>query len=483
MIWNNLAFYQRAAILAVQSHAAPYIVIIPSTMFTDNWTNASAPTTLQTNTSSLSNMTAPAGDTASQTPSLKRASDNDAAQGLRPGSPEYRRAGLALFLVGFASFSLIYCVQPLLPAFADSFNVSPASSSLALSLTTGLLAVSIVLAGAFSQAVGRRGMIVVSMLLAAVLNIIAALLPSWHGLLIARALEGLVLGGVPAIAMAWLAEEIHPSHLGRSMGVYVAGTAFGGMAGRVGMGLLTEVTSWRIAMLALGFLCLACAVSFWKLLPPSRNITPQPGFNLKFHIQAWKQHLSNRGLLRIYFIGFLLMSVFVALFNYATFLLSDAPYNFSQTVISLLFLVYGFGIVSSSVAGTLADRYGRRRLLMAGLVLMLGGLLLTLLGPWPAIVGGIAVMTTGFFIGHAVASSAVGPQAGSNKGHAASLYLLFYYMGSSIIGSAGGWVWEHGGWSAVVFMTAGLTVAGMLLALRITDARPARPDDTTGRVA
>ncbi|WP_132476576.1 MFS transporter [Paracandidimonas soli] len=416
-------------------------------------------------------MTAPAGNTASQQSSSTHMPQAGGFEGLSPGNAEYRQAGLALFLVGFSSFALIYCVQPLLPAFAASFNVSPASSSLALSLTTGLLAISIVLAGAFSQALGRRGMIFGSMLMAAVLNIIASLLPSWHGLLAARALEGLVLGGVPAISMAWLAEEIHPSHLGRSMGLYVAGTAFGGMAGRVGMGLVAEITSWRIAMFLLGIMCLACAIAFWKLLPPSRNFILRPGFSLEFHLRAWKQHLRNRGLLRIYAIGFLIMSVFVALFNYATFLLSGAPYHFSQTVISLIFLVYGFGVVSSSVAGTLADRYGRRRLLMAGLALMLGGVLLTLLGPWPAIVGGIAVLTTGFFIAHAVASSAVGPQAGGNKGHAASLYLLFYYLGSSIIGSAGGWVWEHGGWVAVVAMTAALTMLGMLLALKTRDTR------------
>jgi len=65
------------------------------------------------------------------------------------GSSEYRRAGIAFFMLGLASFSLIYCVQPLLPAFTHAFNVTPAQSSLALSLTTGLLAVSILLAGAF----------------------------------------------------------------------------------------------------------------------------------------------------------------------------------------------------------------------------------------------------------------------------------------------------------------------------------------------
>ena len=82
-----------------------------------------------------------------------RFADLSAASGERfvsHGTSEYRKAGTALFLLGFASFSLIYCVQPLLPAFAESFALTPAESALALSLTTGFLAISILLAGAFS---------------------------------------------------------------------------------------------------------------------------------------------------------------------------------------------------------------------------------------------------------------------------------------------------------------------------------------------
>lgn len=386
---------------------------------------------------------------------------------VRSGTSQFRRAGLSLFLLGFASFSLIYCVQPLLPAFAQSFDISPAESSLALSLTTGLLAVSIVLAAACSQALGRRGLMFFSMMLAAVLNVAAALVPSWHGLLVARALEGVVLGGVPAVAMAWLAEEIAPANLGKAMGLYVAGTAFGAMMGRVGMGLLTEFASWRVAMLSLGVLCLVSAVGFVLLLPPSRHFIRKPGFDPRFHVAIWVGHLRNPRLLKVYALGFALTSIFVALFNYATFRLSLPPYSLSQTWVSMIFLAFGFGIISSSVAGDLADRLGRRPLLLAGFLVMLGGVLLTLSASLLIIAIGIILLATGFFIGHAVASGAVGPLAGHHKGHAASLYLLFYYLGSSVTGSVAGWFWQHGGWPAVVALTGGFAVLGIGLVLSL----------------
>ncbi|MDR2789083.1 MAG: MFS transporter [Candidatus Accumulibacter sp.] len=397
--------------------------------------------------------------------SVTKPPDPSAARWIRSGSADYRKAEWALFFAGFASYSQIYCVQPLLPAFVQTFNVSPAESSLALSLTTGLLAVSIVLAGAFSQALGRRGLMFCSMLLAAVSSLVVAMTPDWLALLAMRAVGGFVIGGVPAVAIAYLSEEIEPDHLGKAMGLYVAGTAFGGMMGRISMGVLTGFTSWRVSLGLLGVACLAAAIGFLAMLPPSRNFVPKPGFDLGFHLRAWRGHLVNRGLLRIYVYGFLITGVFVTLFNYTVFRLSEAPYFLSQTAISMFFLVYGFGIASSSVSGMLADRFGYRPLLASGFLTMLLGVLATLPDSLIVIFGGIVLATIGFFIAHAVASASIGPLAGEYKGHAASLYLLFYYMGSSIVGSVGGWFWEHGGWPFVVGLTVVLACAGLILVL------------------
>jgi YNFM family putative membrane transporter len=132
-----------------------------------------------------------------------------------------------------------------------------------------------------------------SMLLAGLCNLLAALAPNWSLLLAARFCEGLVLGGVPAVAMAWLAEEIHPRDLGKAMGLYVAGTAFGGMMGRVGMGLLVEWESWRLAMATLGALGLASALGFAVLLPPSRRFVAASALGLGHHVRVWSSHCAT----------------------------------------------------------------------------------------------------------------------------------------------------------------------------------------------
>lgn len=382
----------------------------------------------------------------------------------------FARISFALFLAGFSTFSLLYCVQPLLPEFASHFGLSPAQSSWALSLTTGALALAIFTMGAVSQSLPRRGLMATSMVLAAVLNLAAAMAPSWPVLLACRLLEGLLLGGVPAVAMAYLAEEMDPRRLGSAMGLYVGGTAFGGMMGRVGMGMLVEWASWRGAMATLAVIDLAAAIGFFWLLPASRRFVPKHGVHWQQHVAAWRHQLTRPDLQRLFGIGFVLTSVFVALFNYLGFRLAAAPYGFSPTEISLVFLSYTLGIFASGSSGALSQRLGRRRALLTGLAAMGLGVLFTLAASLAVIAVGVALVTIGFFIAHAVASAWVGRLAGPHKSHAASLYLLFYYLGSSSIGVAGGWFWLHGGWPGEVALTALLAVVGLVLASRMREA-------------
>lgn len=392
---------------------------------------------------------------------------------IQRGTPAYLRANLALFLAGFATFSLLYCVQPLLPAFAKTFGVSPAESSLALSLSTSLLAFAILVAAIISSSVKRRLLMGTSMILASVLNIVAGLVPDWHTLLASRALTGLVLGGVPAVAMAYLAEEIDQRGLGMAMGLYVAGTGVGGLVGRVAAAGLSEYFDWHVAMLVLGTVNLLTAVGFIALLPTSRNFTPRPPQGLRHHLRLWGGHLRQPGLPRLFLMSFTVMGCFVTVYNYVGFHLMEAPYLLSQTQIGIIFMANIFGIVSSSIAGGLADRHGRGPVLIVGIACMLLGLALSLHAHLAVLLLGVVVLTAGFFIAHAVSSAWVGRLAQGAKGHASSLYLLTYYIGSSTMGSVGGWFWEYGHWPGVAALsgTLMLVALGLAISLRPLDSK------------
>ncbi len=342
-----------------------------------------------------------------------------------------------------------------MPLLAHDFGLTPAQTSLVLSVSTLLLAFAILFAGLLSESIHRKTLMGVSLVLSSTLTLAAAVLPGWHGLLVTRALLGVVLGGVPAVAMAYLAEEVHPQGLGMAMGLYVGGTAFGGMAGRVLTGAVADHFGWRAAVGFTGMLGLLAALAFLWLLPPSRRFVPRKGVALGDLFDTLGAHLREPGLRALFAMGFLLMGGFVTIYNYASFHLLDAPYALSQTAVGGIFMVYLLGIGASAWFGRLADRHGRGRMLLAGTALMSGGVLLTLAGPLVLVIGGIALLTFGFFGAHAVASGWVGRRARRAKGQAAALYLLAYYLGSSLIGTTGGKLYAPWGWPGVVTLVMG----------------------------
>lgn len=394
---------------------------------------------------------------------------------LQPGSAAFWRANLALFLGGFVTFAALYCLQPLLPTLAEEFAVGPAVASLSLSLATGTLAVCLVLAGTLSETLGRKPVMAASLLAGSVLTLLTAWSPDFSTLLALRALQGVVLAGVPAVAMAYLGEEVHPHSLGLAMGLYISGNTVGGMSGRILAGLLAGAASWRVALGAIGVLSLLCAVWFWLNLPRSANFHPRPAGRLAQRWTPLREHLRDPGLVHLYGVAFLLMGSFVAFYNYVGFHLMAPPYGLSQATVGWIFLVYLVGTFSSAWMGRLADRLGRRKVLWTGVALMGVGAMLTLAGPLPLQILGIAIFTFGFFGGHSIASSWVGRRARAHRAQAASLYLLFYYAGASVGGWMGGLFWSAQGWPGLVAMVALALALALVLSQRLTGIPPIQP--------
>lgn len=376
---------------------------------------------------------------------------------LSRGTPAYRRATFALFCAGFATFALLYCIQPLLPMLAAHFSVSAASSSLALSLTTLSLAVCLLISGALAESWGRKPVMAAALGLASLLGLASVLVDSWQLLLALRALLGLALSGLPALAMAYVGEEFEPESLPTAMGLYIGGTALGGMLGRLLSGLLSDLGGWQLALGGIASLGLLALVAFVWLLPPSRHFTAQP-LSLRILLTNFRLHLGNPVLRGLFLQGFLLMGGFVALFNYTGFRLAGEPFGLSSTLIGLLFVVYLGGIFSAGWAGRLVPRFGARQVLRGGVALMLIGVGLCATSWLVSIVLGLGLFTLGFFAAHAVASGQVGSHAKGARAQASALYLCAYYLGSSVVGYGAGYVWDHAGWLPLMALLAALFV-------------------------
>lgn len=388
------------------------------------------------------------------------------------GTPAFRRTNLALFSAGFTTFFLMYCVQPLLPLFTRVFHVSAAASSLAISSVTAAMAVALLLAGSLSEAWGRKPVMTVSMFASAALTTLSALAPTWASFLGMRALEGIAFSGLPAVAMAYLSEEMHPSSVGLAMGLYVGGTAVGGLSGRLLIGILTDRSDWRVALTSVGVIGLLAAFIFWRSLPRSLHFQVRP-MHVTALLQSLTQHLAEPGLRLLFLEGFLLMGAFVSVFNYVGFRLVATPYSLSHAQVGLVFAVYLVGTISSPLVG---HHKGRRHVFSGVVALMLLGLLITLAKPLAWVIVGLSLFTFGFFGAHSVLSSWVSTRARHSKAQASSLYLFFYYLGSSIAGTLGGVFWNARGWpGVVVFLGVLLTVALAVAAYAIGNDELQKP--------
>lgn len=390
---------------------------------------------------------------------------------IEKGTPAFLKTVLALFSGGFATFALLYCVQPMMPLLSQEYSINAAQSSLVLSVSTAMLAFGLLITGPISDRVGRKPVMVFALLCAALSTMVSAVMPSWEWVLATRALVGLSLSGLAAVAMTYLSEEIHPQHIGLAMGLYIGGNAIGGMSGRLITGVLIDFVSWHTAMLIIGGLALVAALVFWKVLPESRNFRTQ-SLKPRNLLDGFVMHFKDAGLPWLFLEAFLLMGAFVTLFNYIGYRLLAGPYHMNQALVGLLSVVYLSGIYSSAQVGALADKLGRRKVFWASIVVMAGGLLVTLATPLVLIILGMLVFTFGFFGAHSVASSWIGRRALKAKGQASSLYLFCYYAGSSVAGTAGGVFWHHWGWNGIGLFIGSLLAVALGVALHLSRLEP-----------
>ncbi|WP_336810174.1 MFS transporter [Bosea sp. MMO-172] len=382
---------------------------------------------------------------------------------IRRGTRLFAKVSFALISSGFSAFAILYCLQPALPTVAKDFGVSASESSLAISVATIALAIGLIFTGPLSDALGRKPVLVGSMLSAGVLSILSAFAMDWTGFLVMRGLIGLVLGGITAINMTYLAEEIEPKQVGFAMGLMIGGNSLGGMLSRLVVGVLADYGIWREAVAGLGLMTAIGAVVVWGLLPASRNFEARP-LSLSNAIAGFAMHLRDPVLRPLFITGFLIMGSFVAFFNYISFHLMSAPTNLSQAAIGWLSLVYLMSTITSTKVGELTEKFGSGGVLLASLCIAIIGVALSSSTNAALAIAGVCVFICGFFAAHSVVSGWVGRSARRARAQATALYQIFFYLGASVAGVAGGYVWHHADWLGVSLMVSLMLAAGAMLA-------------------
>lgn len=370
-----------------------------------------------------------------------------------------RKISICVFLSGFSCFAQLYYFQPLLPDLAQEFGLSASHSSLAISFSTLGMVVGLFTAMFVADSIPRKKLISAALLSSAVFSVICSYSPSFFLLVALSALKGFLLSGATSVSLAYISEEVQPRNKGKITGFYIAGNALGGMGGRVISSYLSSEFSWRIASVSIGVLCAIFAISFLIFSPRSVNFKPKRE-SFKSLIVSNLHLIVSVKLIPFYLIGSLMLGIFVSLYNYLGFYLVKEPFNFSPYLIHYIYFMYLFGVFGSIATAKLTALYNHFKILKTIIALSVAGLLLLYINNFWIVTLGLAIFTFNFFVVHVICNRIVSDYNLQKRSVTISIYLLFYYMGSSVWGSATGVVLDHFGWQ---WFIAGLILLTFIL--------------------
>lgn len=366
-----------------------------------------------------------------------------------------------VFLSGFSCFAQLYYFQPLLPDLALDFSLTASHSSLAVSFSTLGMVFGLFTMMFIADRITRKKLIATGLLASSIFSVAASFSPTFLPLILLSAAKGFLLSGATSVSMAYISEEVSPANKGKIMGLYIAGNALGGMGGRVIASWIGEAFSWRVASGSIGIICAFFAILFLLFSPASVNFFPRKE-SFKSLITDNIHLILSKALIPFYLTGGLILGVFVSLYNYMGFYLVKPPFNFSPYYIHYIYLMYIFGVFGSLATAWLTRRYNHFAVLKTMLVIAAAGILLLYFTDFRIVTVGLAAFTFNFFVVHVLCNRIVSEYNVAKRSVTISIYLLVYYLGSSILGYATGIILDTWGWQAFL--------AGLILILLINYA-------------
>ncbi len=382
------------------------------------------------------------------------------------GTRRYFLIKFCIFLSGLSVFAQLYLFQPLLPQVAHYFHTSIGSSSFLVSASTIGMALGLFYFTFNADHYSRKKVMVFALVASAVLTMSSSYIHQLPLLVGIGILKGFVVSGVSAVALVYIMEEVDSSYTGSAVGLYLSGNIIGGMTGRILATLIADRWAWQAAVMTIGIESFILGIVFWKLFPESHFFRPVK-MNYKKKIHQMKNFLKDPYLRCLFFMAALLMGVFVSIYNYISFRLENAPFHLPAYIIAFIFVMYIMGVVGTLITHRLYKRYSAAMVLSMAMLLLFAGVLLLLSVYLSLVILGLGLLTMAFFIVHTMASQLVAKHAKEGKSSATSIYWLFYYLGSSILGSATGYFLHDLNWIDFIVLLVSIIVIAFVLILGI----------------
>jgi predicted MFS family arabinose efflux permease len=286
-------------------------------------------------------------------------------------NPAARRA--LLLVLGFLSFAAVYnglVMSPVLEQMAREFGITTGTVGLVVA-AYGAPGIAVALvAGPYSDRIGRKPFLVIGSLIMGVSTIAAAIAPTFGLIVTARIASGIGASVLFPNINATIADTFPFRERGRAIATAIGMNTMASVIGVPIAGIIAEATSWRVSVGLVGALAVVAATVLFARMPNA------PGTNRESKVRAlYALILRDRSAVAAIgssFLGALFW------FTWATYLVVYFQHTFglSEGPASTVALTQGLGVlIGSQIGGRLGDRVGHRRI-VAGSVLISGFLLL-----------------------------------------------------------------------------------------------------------
>jgi len=368
------------------------------------------------------------------------------------------KTSLILFFIVTIIFSTIYTPQAILPELQNYFQISIAQTNLLLFGMLFVLMVATPLYTPLLQRFDKKRIILFSIGLLTLSVLISALASNFYWLLFSRLLQGLFIPGITVTMLSYV-QEIYPKeHRGLGMGIYMAGTGFGAVLGRLLAGWMTQWYGWREAFGLFVLLLMVAWVVMYMGLPSSKPNSNGIAIDKKMIVG----YLKSSKILSVLLVPMVVFFSFMAVSSFVTYRLAEAPFSLDASALGNTFLVLLVAVVVSPLAGKYSDTLGRVKVLFLGIVVLLVGIVFSTMSSYVLILIGLGLVTIGMFSVQAVAPAYLGDLVPDDKATVAVLYQTFFYFGGAMGTLLPAVAWGYGGYDGVALLCFGLVLVGVM---------------------
>lgn len=376
--------------------------------------------------------------------------------------------GLSFWLVFLMAFAIgvtiasNYYAQPLLHSITHDLHIAVEHAGSIIMTAQLSYAVGLLFITPLGDMIERKRLILILMLLSTCGLVISASSQNLWMLIVGTALTGL-FSTVAQVLIPFAATLAKPEHRGKIVGTLMSGMLLGILLGRTFAGAISTIADWHYVYWIATGIMLIVTFLLWLSLPRYCNHISINYLQLLLSIGAlYRQEpvLKIRSLLAI--TSFALFSL---LWTPLAFLLTDAPYHYSDFIIGLFGLAGAAGALGSPIVGKLSDKGKGKTATTIGLALLLASWLPLSLAQYSiiALILGVILLDFAVQVTHVSNMSAIYQIRPEARSRINTGYMVSYFTGG-MLGSVGStYLFSHYGWIAIVIAGTILGILGLII--------------------